>query len=44
MPSTGKSFEIEFVIVVEVRDGKMAAERIYWDQIAAVLRQVGLLQ
>jgi carboxymethylenebutenolidase len=29
--------------VVEFRDGKMAAERIYWDQ-ASVLRQVGLLQ
>jgi len=43
VPSTGKSFEIEFVIVVEVRDGKMVAGRIYWDQIA-VLRQVGLLQ
>jgi len=43
VPSTGKSFEIEFVIVVEVRDDKMAAERIYWDQ-TAVLGQVGLLQ
>ena len=28
--------------VVQFRDGKMAAERIYWDQ-AAVLRQVGKL-
>jgi len=39
---TGKPVEIEFVIVVEFRDGKMAAERVYWDQ-ATVLRQVGLL-
>jgi hypothetical protein len=31
------------VIFVEFRDGKMAAERIYWDH-AAVLRQVGLLK
>jgi carboxymethylenebutenolidase len=31
------------VIVIDFRDGKMAAERIYWDQ-AAVLRQVGLSQ
>jgi carboxymethylenebutenolidase len=43
VPPTGKPIEIEFVIVVEFRDGKMSAERIYWDQ-AAVLRQVGLLE
>jgi carboxymethylenebutenolidase len=43
VPPTGKPIEIEFVIVVEFRDGKMAGERIYWDQ-AAVLRQVGLMQ
>jgi len=43
VPPTGKPIEIEFVIVVEFRGGKMAAERIYWDQ-ASVLRQVGLLQ
>ena len=42
VPPTGKPIEIEFVIIVEFRDGKMAAERIYWDQ-AAVLRQVGML-
>jgi carboxymethylenebutenolidase len=43
VPPTGKPIEVEFVIVVEFRDGKMAAERIYWDQ-AAVLRQIGMLQ
>jgi carboxymethylenebutenolidase len=42
VPPTGKPIEIEFVIVVEFRDGKMAAERIYWDQ-ASVLRQIGML-
>jgi carboxymethylenebutenolidase len=43
VPPTGKKIEIDLVIVVEFRDGKMAAERIYWDQ-ASVLRQVGRLE
>ena len=43
VPPTGKPIEVEFVIVVDFRDGKMAAERIYWDQ-AAVLRQIGMLE
>jgi len=42
VPPTGKWITVEMVIVVDFRDGKMAAERIYWDQ-AAVLRQLGLL-
>jgi carboxymethylenebutenolidase len=42
VPPTGKVIEVELVIVIEFRGGKMAAERIYWDQ-AAVLRQVGRL-
>jgi carboxymethylenebutenolidase len=42
VPPTGKPIEIELVIVIQFRDGKMAAERIYWDQ-AAVLRQIGQL-
>jgi carboxymethylenebutenolidase len=42
IPATNKPIEIELVIVIEFRDGKMAAERIYWDQ-AAVLRQIGKL-
>src|SRR5215204_4681654 len=37
-----KWIDVELVIVIEFRDGKMATERIYWDQ-AAVLRQVGKL-
>src|SRR5262249_31036984 len=32
----------EFLIVVQFRDGKLACERIYWDQ-ATVLRQTGLI-
>ena len=42
IPPTGKTIEMELVIVIQFRDGKMAAERIYWDQ-AAVLRQIGKL-
>lgn len=42
VPPTGKTIEVELVIVIEFRDGKMATERIYWDQ-AAVLRQIGRL-
>ena len=30
------------VVIVQFREGKIACERIYWDQ-ATVLRQVGLL-
>src|SRR5713101_2940855 len=43
VPPTGKVIEAELVIVIQFRDGKMAAERIYWDQ-AAVLRQIGRLE
>jgi carboxymethylenebutenolidase len=42
IPPTNKPIEMDLVIVIEFRDGKMAAERIYWDQ-AAVLRQIGRL-
>jgi len=42
IPPTGKTIEMELVIVIQFRDGKMAAERIYSDQ-AAVLRQIGKL-
>lgn len=42
VPPTNKTIEVELVIVIEFRDGKMATERIYWDQ-AAVLRQIGKL-
>jgi carboxymethylenebutenolidase len=39
---TGKPVEVALVVVVEFRDGKLAGERIYWDQ-ASVLVQLGLL-
>ena len=39
---TGKTIEFDIVLIVDFRDGKMAAERIYWDQ-ASVLRQIGQL-
>jgi carboxymethylenebutenolidase len=42
IPPTGKPIEVDLVIVVQFRDGKMAAERIYWDH-ATVLRQIGRL-
>jgi carboxymethylenebutenolidase len=39
---TGKRVEVALVVVVEFRDGKLAGERIYWDQ-ASVLVQLGRL-
>lgn len=42
IPPTNKPIEFDIVLIVQFRDGKMAAERIYWDQ-ASVLRQVGKL-
>lgn len=42
IPATGKTIEFDIVLIVDFRDGKMAAERIYWDQ-ATVLRQIGRL-
>lgn len=41
VPATNRVVEVDFVIVVQFRDGKLSAERIYWDQ-ATVLRQTGL--
>lgn len=40
--ATGKTIEFDIVLIIDFRDGKMAAERIYWDQ-ATVLRQIGQL-
>jgi carboxymethylenebutenolidase len=40
---THRRIELDVVVVVQFRGGKIAAERIYWDH-AAVLRQAGLLQ
>ncbi len=42
VPPTGKHVELAVNVVVEFEDGKIAGERIYWDQ-ASVLVQVGLL-
>jgi carboxymethylenebutenolidase len=42
-PATNRVIDVDFVIVVQFREGKLACERIYWDQ-ATVLRQVGLTQ
>ena len=40
--TTNRKVDVDLVIVVRFRDGKIAVERIYWDQ-ASVLRQLGLL-
>jgi carboxymethylenebutenolidase len=42
LPPTGKRVEIAMVVVVEFESGKIASERIYWDQ-ASVLAQIGLI-
>jgi len=39
---THRPVEIPLVVVVGFREGKLAHERIYWDQ-ASVLKQIGLL-
>jgi carboxymethylenebutenolidase len=39
---THKHVEIPLVAIVGFRDGKLAHERIYWDQ-ASVLKQIGML-
>lgn len=39
---TGRRFELAHVAVVDFRDAKIAAERIYWDQ-ASLLVQLGLV-
>jgi carboxymethylenebutenolidase len=39
---TGKRVEMPLVAIVQIRDGKVASEHIYWDQ-ASVLVQIGLL-
>ena len=40
--TVGKKVEVGLVVIVGVKDKKMAHEHIYWDQ-ASVLNQVGLL-
>ena len=39
---TNRTVDVDFVVVVQFRDDRIACERIYWDH-ATVLRQVGLL-
>lgn len=39
---TGRRVEVPLVAVVGFREGKVACERIYWDQ-ASVLKQIGVL-
>jgi carboxymethylenebutenolidase len=39
---TNKPVEVVMVVVVQFQDGKIASERIHWDQ-ASVLVQLGLL-
>src|SRR2546421_1629581 len=41
-PPSGKLIEVNIVVFIDFRDGLMAAERIYWDQVS-VMRQLGLL-
>jgi carboxymethylenebutenolidase len=40
---TGKTVALALIVVVQFRHGKLASERIYWDQ-ASLLLQVGLLK
>jgi carboxymethylenebutenolidase len=42
IPPTNKRVEVPLVAIVGFREGKLAHERIYWDQ-ASVLKQIGLL-
>src|SRR5262245_45752352 len=42
IPPTNKAVEVATVTVVQFQEGKMASERIYWDQ-ASLLVQLGLL-
>ena len=42
VPPTGRRLEIPGVVIVDFEGGKVARERIYWDQ-ASVLAQAGLL-
>lgn len=42
IPPTNRRVEVPLVAIVGFRDGKLAHERIYWDQ-ASVLKQIGLI-
>ena len=42
VPATGQRIEVAMVVIVNIVDGKIASENIYWDN-ATILRQAGLL-
>ncbi|MBI4261530.1 MAG: ester cyclase [Actinobacteria bacterium] len=42
IPPTGRSIDIPFADVFRVRDGKVAAQHVYWDQMA-FMAQLGLM-
>jgi carboxymethylenebutenolidase len=42
IPPTGRPVEVPLVVVVQLGEGRVVCERIYWDQ-ASVLVQLGLL-
>lgn len=42
VPPTGRRIEIPVIVIVDFEGGKVARERIYWDQ-ASILAQAGLL-
>ena len=42
VPATNRKVEFAFVGIIGFRDGKVASERLYWDQ-ATVLSQLGIL-
>lgn len=42
VPPSNRVVEVDFVVVIQFREGLLACERIYWDQ-GTVLRQVGLI-
>ena len=42
VPPTYRHVDVPLVVVVGFREGKLAHERIYWDQ-SSVLKQIGLL-
>ena len=43
VPPTGRRVEVPLVAVVQLGEGRIVCERIYWDQ-ASVLVQIGLLE
>lgn len=42
IPATGKKGGLRGVLITEIKDGKIVAERTYWDQVS-LLTQLGLM-